>query len=115
MFRVPRVTTCFHGEAALAHAGRLAVGRGGQPLRNTGTHLMNAVSYSVEGNSVSVGVPPAWASVLQFGGTISAKNSPFMKFKIGNQWVQKKSVKIPARPFLGGSTSDQEDIVQILR
>jgi phage virion morphogenesis protein len=92
-----------------------AVLRGGRPLRNTGVHLMNAVSHRVEGNSVRVGVPPAWGSVHQFGATIRAKGAGYLRFRIGQQWVSKKSVTIPARPFLGISLDDRAEIVDILR
>lgn len=92
-----------------------AVIRGGQPLRNTGVHLMNAVSYRVEGNSVLVGVPPTWARIHQFGGTVRAKGAGYLRFRIGNRWASKKAVTIPARPFLGISTDDRASIVGILR
>lgn len=91
-----------------------AVLRGGRPLRDTGVHLMNAVTYRVEGSTVLVGVPPAWASVHQFGATIRAKNVPYLRFKVGNRWARKKQVTIPARPFLGLSEDDENEISLIL-
>lgn len=91
-----------------------AVLRGGKPLRDTGVHLMNAVNHRVEGNSVLVGVPPPWATVHQFGATITAKNAKALRFKIGDRWVTKKSVTIPARPFLGISTEDETGIRDII-
>lgn len=91
-----------------------AVLRGGKPLRDTGTHLMNAVNYRVEGSSVLVGVPPAWASVHQFGATITAKSAKALRFKIGGRWVTKKSVTIPARPFLGINAEDESGIRDII-
>jgi phage virion morphogenesis protein len=92
-----------------------AVLRGGRPLRDTGTHLMNPLHHQVEGNAVVVGVPYAWARIHQFGGRISAKRSPYLRFKIGDRWASKKSVTIPARPFLGISASDHAEILDILR
>lgn len=92
-----------------------AVLRGGKPLRDTGVHLMNAVNHRVEGNSVLVGVPPPWATVHQFGATIAAKNAKTLRFKIGDRWVSKKSVTIPARPFLGVSEEDKAGILNVLQ
>lgn len=92
----------------------LPVIRGGAPLRDTGAHLMNAVSHSVEGNSVLVGVPYAWAVVHQEGRTIQAKSGRFLAFKIGDRWSRKRQVTIPARPFLGISPGDRQDIVGLL-
>lgn len=89
--------------------------RGGSPLRNTGVHLMNAISYRVEGASVTVGVPYAWAAVHQFGKTITAKNAKYLAFRIGKAFIRKRSVRIPARPFLGLSPVDRTDIVSTLR
>ncbi len=91
-----------------------AVLRGGQPLRDTGVHLMNTVSHQVQGNSVLVGVSPFWAAVHQFGATIKAKNVKNLKFQINGRWVQKPEVTIPARPFLGISEQDGIDIQQVI-
>lgn len=88
--------------------------RGGQPLRDTGTHLMNTTNYRVDGNAVLVGVAPRWAAVHHFGGTIRAKIAPWLLFKIGNRWARKKEVTIPARPFLGISNEDKDAIMDVL-
>lgn len=89
--------------------------RGGAPLRNTGAHLMNAVNYRVGSDHVEIGVPPAWGAVHQFGATIQARNAKYLRFKVGNRWVRKKQVTVPARPFLGISTEDRAEILDILR
>jgi len=92
-----------------------AVIRGGNPLRDTSTHLLQTLNHRVEGNSVLVGVMPAWATVHQFGATITAKNAKALRFMIGNRVVFKKSVDIPARPFLGVSEEDKSGILGILQ
>lgn len=88
--------------------------RGGSPLRDTGVHLMNALSHRVEGNSVLVGVPFAWASVHQFGKTIKAKKAPYLRFRIGDRWARKKQVTIPARPIFGINHNDRDELVEVL-
>ena len=89
--------------------------RGGAPLRDTGTHLMNRITSVVQGNSVTIGVPFAWARVHQLGATIHAKSSPWLAFKIGQRWSKKKSVTIPARPMFGINASDRAELADILR
>lgn len=89
--------------------------RGGAPLRNTSTHLMNRISSVVSGDSVFVGVPFGWAAVHQFGAVIRAKSAPWLRFKIGNRWARKKSVTIPARPMFGIDADDRITIIGILR
>lgn len=77
--------------------------------------LFNAVAYQLTkgGKNVSVGIPGViYAPLMHFGGTIRAKNSPYLKFKtpLGG-WVQVKSVKVPARPILGMSVDDAQGIL----
>lgn len=91
------------------------VKRGGQPLRDTGTHLMNRLTAVLQGDSAVVGVPFAWAKVHQFGATISAKSAPWLRFKVAGRWASKKSVRIPARPMFGINASDRAEIAGIIR
>ena len=46
------------------------------------------------------------------GRTIRAKTRKGLRFQVGGRWVTKKQVKvsIPARPFLGLSEEDMEEI-----
>lgn len=75
--------------------------RGGQILRDTG-RLRNSIAYETEGSdTVYIGTNLIYAAIHQFGGTIEAKNAPYLKFMVGGQFVQKRSVDIPARPFIG--------------
>lgn len=41
-----------------------------------------------------------YAPIHEYGGTIAAKSSPYLFFKVGGQWVKTKEVTIPARSFL---------------
>ncbi len=77
-------------------------GRSGQPLRDTGI-LQRGITPSAtdtEGTITAGGAASRYAPVHQFGATITAKNHPYLTFKVGDRWVRTKSVKIPARPFL---------------
>ena len=55
------------------------------------------------------------AATHQFGDkgrTIRAKRAKNLRFQVGGQWISKKKVKvnIPARPFLGLSDEDMQEI-----
>jgi phage virion morphogenesis protein len=73
--------------------------------------LARSIDMLVNGNSVIVGSGLVYAGIHQFGGTIHAKTKKVLMFRIGNQWVSRKSVTIPARPYLGLSSENREDIV----
>ena len=85
--------------------------QGGQTLRDTG-RLMNSIFVKVTGSRISVGTNAIYAPMMHFGGTIKPKNGEYLKFKtpLGG-WAQLKSVTIPARPFLGISVDDSQEIL----
>lgn len=73
--------------------------RGGQVLVDTG-RLRSSIAFQAAPDALAVGTNVIYAKVHQFGATIVAKAAKFLRFKIGSKWVMKKSVTIPARPFL---------------
>ena len=63
----------------------------------------------------AVGTNAKHAATHQFGDqgrTIRARKAKNLRFQVGGQWVSKKQVKvnIPARPFLGLSDEDMQEI-----
>ena len=50
------------------------------------------------------------AQTHEHGAIIRAK-SGFLTFKIGNQWIKRRSVRIPARPFFFPAVEAKEPIV----
>jgi hypothetical protein len=77
--------------------------RGGAPLIDTGA-LVSGFVYEMgsDGKSVVItntGREPMVQEVLNFGAVIKAQTAPYLKFQIGDKWVSKKQVTIPARPF----------------
>lgn len=74
--------------------------RTGKPLLITGS-LMRSFKGTYTSNTAIVGTNDIRARLHQYGGTIKAKNKPYLHFKIGNKWVKVKEVKIKARPFNG--------------
>lgn len=68
-----------------------------QPLTGRGT-LMDQINYQITGNdTLDVGSPTIYAAMQQFGGT---------KSEFPNLWGD-----IPARPFVGVSTEDEQSIL----
>ena len=67
-------------------------------------HLRSSitVSRSIDRNNLTffIGTNVKYARIHEFGGVIRAKNAPYLAFKIGEKFIRKKQVVIPARPFL---------------
>lgn len=87
-------------------------------LKNTGI-LKNSIKSKADKKIATVGTNLEYASTHQFGAKnmrIRAKNSKLLKFKIGNRWISTKevTVNIPARPFLGISDEDTQEIKDVL-
>lgn len=77
--------------------------------------LRNSVTKRFSREGVEVGTNIKYARIHQKGGTIRAKKAKFLRFKVGSRWAMKKSVKIPARPFIGISTDDKQEIMRLFR
>jgi len=77
-------------------------------------HLKDSITHDPSRDEVRVGTNVLYAAVHQFGATIRAKTSRGLRFRSGGNWVTKKQVTIPARPFLGVSRDDQAEIGHIL-
>lgn len=76
-------------------------------------HLVGSVSNYFTRTEAVWGVNRIYAAIHQFGGTIKAKSSGGLRFKIGERWSTKSQVTIPARPFLGVSATDEQDILEL--
>jgi phage gpG-like protein len=97
---------------------------GGQTLRDSGT-LMNSMTSEVQGNSVAAGPTavgrkklsdPRILAILARGGTIQAKNKPYLRFPIpGGGWARKKQVTIPARDYTYVPSETTETFGEIVR
>ena len=74
--------------------------RKGRPLVITGS-LRDSLKHSYSKNKAVLGTDDIRARLHQYGGLIQAKNKPYLIFKVGDNWVKKKSVYIRARPYIG--------------
>lgn len=68
-------------------------------LKRRGTLRSSLRITSSTSSTVTVGSDRKYAPIHQFGGVIVPKAKKALKFKIGGQWVTRKRVVIPARPF----------------
>lgn len=87
---------------------------GGQTLSQT-RRLRNSITTYARPDRVAVGTNDIRARIHQYGGTITPKRARVLRFQIGTRWAVKKSVTIPARPYLGISEDDEGLIQDIIR
>lgn len=86
---------------------------GGKTL-SVSRDLATSIHIESSAKGVEVGTNKEYAAIHQFGGTIRAKGSGLLRFQIGDQWISKKSIKMPARPYLGINEEDMREITHII-
>ncbi|WP_131667376.1 phage virion morphogenesis protein [Psychrobacter pygoscelis] len=93
---------------------RRAIAQGGETLRDTG-RLMNSITFVSLPDGVEWGTNVIYAPIHQFGGVIRAKNGRYLRFTnaLGVS-VFTESVMMPARPYLGVSLSDIDELSEVL-
>lgn len=87
---------------------------GGKTLVNT-AQLRNSIHARSDASGFAVGTNVKYAATHQFGDpgrTIRARRKKVLRFQVGGKWVSKKQVRvtIPARPFLGLSDEDMQEM-----
>lgn len=86
---------------------------GGRTLTKDG-HLAASISGRHGRDFAEWGANRIYAAIHQFGGEIRAKGGT-LRFRLANGgFAQVKKVMMPARPFLGISDDDREDILDII-
>lgn len=86
--------------------------QGGKTLQQRG-HLRDSYTYLDNVSSIEVGSNLIYAAIHHQGGVIKGKSGN-LKFKVGDRWVQKAQVEIPARPALGITDENLNEIGDIL-
>nr|WP_294915360.1 phage virion morphogenesis protein [uncultured Neokomagataea sp.] len=76
--------------------------------------LCNGIEKFVDGNRLVWGSDLEYASVHQFGAVIKPKTAKQISFDIGGVFFHRKSVSIPARPYLGFTQADRETVIEEL-
>jgi phage virion morphogenesis protein len=86
---------------------------GGKTLFASGI-LAASITHNAGRQSVEIGSNLIYAGVHQTGATIVPKSADVLTFQLpGGQFVQVGSVTIPARPYLGLSADDIDDITDL--
>lgn len=85
---------------------------GGKTLTDT-ARLKQSVRFIASPDQVEIGTNVIYARVHQEGATIRAKGDGRLKFRLagGLGFRSPRQVVIPARPFLGVSADDQEELL----
>ena len=89
---------------------RRALEKGGKTLMHSG-RLRRSIDYAATSDKVMVGSNLAYARIHQKGGEITPKKAKKLVFKDSDgKTVAVDAVTIPARPYLGVSKEDMEDV-----
>jgi phage gpG-like protein len=83
-------------------------------LYRTGQHLHDSIASSSSGTSGEWGAAWEFAHVHQEGAVITPKSAGRLAFMLGDKRVFAKKVTIPARPPVGVSTEDAEEIKELV-
>lgn len=113
-------------------ARTLARKKGKKILRESGA-LLDTLRHQVSGDELQFGTDRPYGAIHQFGGTIEhAARSQQVYFKekggvVGNRFVKKRqsnfsqwvthgerSTQMPARPYLGLSSEDETEVLEIV-
>ena len=91
-----------------------AANEGGRTLIQS-AQLRNSIHARSDASGFAVGTNVKHAATHQFGEpgrTIRARRKKALRFRINGHWISKKQVRIqiPARPFLGLSDEDMQEI-----
>lgn len=86
----------------------------GSILMATGGHLLASVAYTASADAAEWGAAWEYAHVHQYGATIKPKEADKLVFFLGGNKVFAKEVTIPARPFVGLSSDNREEIIQLV-
>lgn len=89
---------------------RRALEEGGETLTDSG-RLRRSIDYAATSDKVMVGSNLAYARIHQKGGEIKPKKAKKLVFKDSDgKTVAVDAVTIPARPYLGVSKEDMEEV-----
>lgn len=87
-----------------------ALAEGGKTLTKD-AHLRDSIDYAATPTRVMVGSNLPYARIHQYGGTIRPKKAKALRFRgPGGEMIMAKQVTIPARPYLGVSEADMEEV-----
>ncbi|HUN10661.1 MAG TPA: phage virion morphogenesis protein [Rhabdaerophilum sp.] len=85
--------------------------RTGTPILYRSGALTRSIDYAISGDAAIVGSGLVYAGIHQRGGTITPKKAKRLVFRMGNKTIFARKVTIPARPYLGLSAENAEDVI----
>ncbi|MBK67919.1 MAG: phage virion morphogenesis protein [Rickettsiales bacterium] len=85
----------------------------GQTLSDTGI-LKQSISSDHSADRLEIGSAMVYARIHQEGGIIKPINQEKLSFSIGGRFIQTDQVQMPARPYLGFSDADEEELINIV-
>lgn len=86
----------------------------GSKILTASGQLRMSIVWQLRGNTLEVGTNKVYGAIHQFGGKIVPRSASALRFKLDGRWVTAKSVKIPARPFLGVSPANERPILDVI-
>lgn len=90
----------------------------GQPghLQSRTDNLRRSINTAVveKGNEVvgTIGTPVKYGAIHELGGIIKPIKGKYLKFAINGQWKSVRQVKMPARPYLRPSITENIDKIR---
>lgn len=92
---------------------RLKSGSASSTILTVTKRLKASIIYQVEADGVRIGSPVPYAAIHQLGGTINKAARTGKAFGRENVSIPAHSISVPARPYLGVSTSDEAEILEL--
>lgn len=86
---------------------------GGQTLSKSNI-LRQSITYEHSASKLEVGSAMIYARIHQEGGEIKPKNKDKLVFRVGGQLIFADKVTIPARPYLGFTDQDEQELSDIV-
>jgi phage gpG-like protein len=83
-------------------------------LMDSGQHLLASLAWTASSDQAEWGATWEYAHVHQDGMTIVPKEADRLIFKIRGKKVGAKEVTIPARPFVGISSENEREIIELV-
>lgn len=80
----------------------------------TGQHLLSSLAWTSSDDEAVWGATWEYAHVHQDGMVIVPKSAQALAFEIGGKTVFAKKVTVPARPFVGISSENAREIVDVV-
>lgn len=86
---------------------------GGKTLTDSGI-LRDSITYENDADRLEVGSAMIYAAIHQYGGEIVPKSAGQLAFRIGGRLILTDKVEMPARPYLGFTDADEDELLAII-